>query len=206
MDDPVGFGAAVLVPIFGMLFLFGFPIAAWVLFRLLAHRERLEMIRNGITPPPGGMMGKGNRGFDVGPVPVVASRRSQRDCGDPRYLLRKGITLTFIGFALTIGLSFIGFSDGGGWRLGPWLLGGLIPLFIGLAQVTTAFLTDPDLFAMVLGRRAAFGPVQNGNSFGQTMPPPSAAAPPPQYDTSYTYRPGGTQELRPPTPPPERKS
>ncbi len=48
----------------------------------------------------------------AGPLPVVNSR-SAKNCGDPRYLLRKGITLTFIGFALTIGLSFIGFSDGG---------------------------------------------------------------------------------------------
>ncbi len=82
------------------------------------------------------------------------------------------------------------------------MLGGLIPLFIGLAQVTTAFLTDPDLFAMVLGRRGAFGPYPAPRTAGGAASVRTGRR---RRNTTPRTRtgPAGTQELRPPTPPPE---
>jgi len=184
------------VALFGTFAVFGFPIAAFIILRLLAHRERMEMIRHGMSPQTKMGIGKAYQAPNA-----MSPTLSNPNCSDPRTLLRKGITLTFIGLALTIGLSFIGLDgDSGRWHPGPWLLGGLIPMFIGLAQVTTAFLTDPDLFAM-LGRRG-FAPRPQGPAFTDVTPPPGPADVP-HYDTSYTYRPGGTQELRPPTAPPE---
>ena len=49
--------------------------------------------------------------------------------------LDRAMRTTAIGLALTLGLSFIGF--------GPWLLGGLIPLFIGLAKLAAIHLSAP---------------------------------------------------------------
>ncbi len=201
MDDRA---AEIIVPVFGMIFVFGFPITAWVVFRWLAHRERMEMIRAGIAPPPG----RGNREWRQ-------AYQAQQQPGRPpsgndeytlesgRRQLRKGITLTFVGLALFIGLSFIGFGDGG-WRPGPWLLGGLIPMFVGIAQVVSAI-----LFGATLGPVRAFG--TPGMPGMPHMPPPAGAGPSPgvgaapTFDGSYTYRPGGTQELQPPYSPPERR-
>lgn len=122
--------------------------------------------------------------------------------------LRKGIRLTFIGLALTIGLSFVGLHSESAdipvpglmpvttWHPGPWLLGGLVPMFVGLAQVVTALLSG-----------ATLRPVTNGN--GAYVPPPPNVPPPfdsVTYEGPYTYRPDDTQELRPPRTPPERRS
>jgi len=58
--------------------------------------------------------------------------------------LRWGIIITALGFALTIGLYSIGFDSGNNYplHLGPWMLGGLIPLFLGIGLVLLHFLTD----------------------------------------------------------------
>jgi hypothetical protein len=185
-----------VVALFGVLCIFGLPIIGWIIVRWLSHRERMEMIRAGMVPPVGG----GRRGNAEWQAAAPATSRSSSD--DPYTVetaqrqLRKGLNLAFIGMALTIGLSFIGFHDNG-WRPGPWLLGGLIPLFIGLAQVATAV-----LFGAALGSARQWGP---------QMPPPIAPGPPPPsgsvptFDGPYTYRPGATQELKPPYSPPERR-
>ena len=174
-----------------MVFVFGLPIAAFIFFRVLAHRERMEMIRHGIAPPERA----------VGPIPPgpnpMPAQRSSSWCGpggrrglSPDIALQKGIRLAFIGFALLIGLSFIDHH-----HLGPWLLGGLVPLFIGLSQVVIALLSGASL-----GSRY-YGPSPNA-------PPPYEApsSESPTFEGSYTYRPGATQELRPPTTPPKPRS
>ena len=192
MDRPEYYVAALSI-----LTIFGLPVAAFVVFRILAHRERMAMIRNGIAP--------GKRG-----VPYMAGnpKAGGYDADDPRVLLRKGIRLTFIGLALSIGLSFIGFSDDGPWHLGPWMLGGLIPLFIGLAQIATAYVSDPSILAQFLVSRRAGQPPYPGAANPQPQPrygrnPSNGSS---DFEGPYTYRPDGTQELRRPTPPPERRS
>ena len=41
-----------LVPMVAILCIFGAPIAAFIISRVLAHQERMEMLRRGIVPPP----------------------------------------------------------------------------------------------------------------------------------------------------------
>jgi len=61
-------------------------------------------------------------------------------------LLRWGIVITSIGLALTIGLYFAGFATFNNYplHLGPWMLGGLVPLFLGLGLVLLHYLTERD--------------------------------------------------------------
>jgi hypothetical protein len=61
-------------------------------------------------------------------------------------LLRWGIVITALGLALSIGLYPIGFSGGSDYplRLGPWMLGGFVPLFLGLGLILLHFLTQKD--------------------------------------------------------------
>jgi hypothetical protein len=214
-------GGVAALAVFGIFIL---PVLGWIVVRFLAHQERMEMIRNGITPPPQGR----NRGRDWrnaqnfgapgGPTmpnmpnmpgPAMGKKKSCDDddfsLAAQRIVLRRGIRLTFIGLALTIGMSFTGYSDGPMgpmWHPGPQLLFGLIPMFIGLSQITSAMLAG-----------ATLGPAMYGPGPGAPFPgppfntpPPPFGGPPPTYDSSYTYRPGDAQELRPPTPPPERRS
>jgi hypothetical protein len=186
------------VATFAFLAVFGFPVAAFVFSRWLAHRERMEMIRHGM-PPPGG---KADWRAMRAQAPVAGSNPyAGYDAGAAHVTLRKGITVAFIGLALTIGLSFIGYSDsipfGVRWRPGPWLLGGLVPLFVGLAQIISAILSG-----------ASFGAVQRSGGYPPQGPaaPSEAPSPPGQsFDGSYAYRPDQTQELQPPGKPPERR-
>jgi hypothetical protein len=190
-----------LAAVFGI---FVVPVLGWIAVRYLSHRERIEMIRHGIVPPAGRMRDRDWRGA-VG-MPGIAATPAPRPSFDAdvtlegaRIVLRRGIRLTFIGVALTIGLSFVGYHDGPigpTWVPGPWLLGGLVPLFIGLAQVTMAMLSG-----------ATLGVGQTGPATSPPPVPPFDAMPhvePPVYGSSYTYRPGETQELRTPKPPERR--
>jgi hypothetical protein len=113
--------------------------------------------------------------------------------------LRRGITTAAVGFALLIGLSFIGYRGGDGIfnpatiRPGPWLLGGLIPMFVGIAQIIIALMSG-----------AIF-------SIGRIQPPPGPSGPPPPPgQSSYGAPPQSGQpgpryeELARPVPPPDR--
>jgi len=62
-------------------------------------------------------------------------------------ILRWGIILAALGAALTLGLLPIGFGSAGQHYplgLGPWMLGGLVPLFLGLGLILTHYLTQRD--------------------------------------------------------------
>ncbi|HUE97600.1 MAG TPA: DUF6249 domain-containing protein [Anaerolineales bacterium] len=61
-------------------------------------------------------------------------------------LLRWGIIIAAFGLALSLGLYPIGFSSGESYplRLGPWMLGGFVPLFLGLGLILLHFLTVKD--------------------------------------------------------------
>jgi hypothetical protein len=58
-------------------------------------------------------------------------------------LLRWGILITALGLALSVGLYPIGFSSGQSYPLGlgPWMLGGFVPLFLGLGLILLHVLT-----------------------------------------------------------------
>jgi len=59
-------------------------------------------------------------------------------------LLRWGIVITAIGLAFTITLYIIGFNSANNYplHLGPWMLGGFVPLFLGLGLVLLHYLTE----------------------------------------------------------------
>jgi hypothetical protein len=209
-NSPSDFVAAIAV--FGI---FVMPILGWVIVRYLRHVEHLAMIRAGMQPPIKGVRDwrtvpppQNMPGMPIPPTPPYTGRR--RGC-EPDFsavgqqiALQKGIKLTFIGMALTLGLGSIGFLDGPVWHPGPWLLGGLIPLFIGLAQVAGAVVGGAT-FGPAFDRRPQPGPAFNEQPFTapSSAPPPYGATP--TYDSSYTYRPGDTTELRPPPMPPDRR-
>lgn len=203
MNDP----AETIVPLAFILVVFGLPLTLAIVNRVFAHHERLEMLKRGIVPPPdtkwakraakagwydAGMYGMPGAvpgampGYDPYAANVYAAQRQ----------LRKGISLAMIGFALFIGLWFIDPT-----RPGPWLLGGLIPLFVGIAQIIMAVLSG-----------AALGPIGlNSQQWQQPgMPPPGPQQAPGQPFTGqrdatpgYTgWRPGPTTGLeKPPSPP-----
>ena len=197
------FGLTVLVPIVAIFCIFGLPILAFIFFRAMAHRERMAIIRSGIAPDPGKAAFREHFSKAV---------KAHDNTGEsPQRTLRKGIRTTAIGLALTIGLSFIGFQDGASehvasvsaWSPGPWLIGGLVPLFVGLSQVTIALISGATL-------RPPMGPSAQSEPTMQREGPFTTGTGPTTptyatYDTSYTYRPDGTSELRPPTAPPERR-
>lgn len=194
-----------LAAVIAILCVIGLPMAYAISSRYFAHQERLAMIQRGIAPPPDSRWAKraAKQGW-CDPSPYAQAPQAYDPYGYAEWqanrALRKGITLAMIGFALFVGLFFID-----PFRPGPWLLGGLIPLFVGIAQIMIA----------VLGG-ARFGP------FGMNAPPPPAPGigPGPQYQQQqpppfagqrdpspgpYAWRPGPTTELeKPPSPPDTR--
>ena len=110
--------SAFLVAIFGTI----------VLVRWFKHREILAMVEKGLLPAQYAQYMSASRG-----------RGGQG-------LLGWGIALVMLGLALMIGLWPIGFMRAGVENpyplgFGPWMLAGLIPLFIGLALLIIYFLT-----------------------------------------------------------------
>jgi hypothetical protein len=212
-----------IVPMFIVLIVFGAPVTAFIVFRVLAYKERVEMIRHGFTPPPDPRMMRktmkygAKYGWTPGmpPTPGAAPPPGWVAPGyDPEYYaqhqLRKGIQVAFIGLALLIGLSFIGNHGGGQYSYGPWLLGGLIPMFVGIAQIITALLSGARIGGMNDSAGVAAGSMHFGPPEGANVTPPHASTPsgnmpPPPTPGSYgAWRPGGTPEIEKPAGPPDR--
>lgn len=174
-----------------ILVIFGLPLGYAISNRYFAHQERMAMIQRGITPPP--------------PDPHWSRRAAAQAWAQPPYpeqdwqaqrALRKGVSVAMIGFALLVGLSFID-----PFRPGPWLLGGLIPLFVGLAQIVTALMS---------GARLGFGAYPPGPGISQQPGPqqyeePSYGATRNVPPGPYAWRPGSTTELERPVRPPDVK-
>jgi hypothetical protein len=201
----------VWIPIIGMICVFGLPIGGWIVMRILDHRERMAMLQRGMMPPPNSrMFRRGMRDWAqqqqqqpwAGPG-TMPPAYGYEDPNSPQCLLRKGITTAMVGFALLIGLSFIGYHGGDGLfqpasiHPGPWLLGGLIPMFVGIAQIITALLSGAQ-FTLTRGPQMP-PPTQVPPSYGSSGPFPSYGPPP------EPGRPGPRfEELARPVPPPDR--
>jgi hypothetical protein len=102
------------------LFVLAFALA--VLFRVLRHRERMQAISKGLLEPD----------------------QAARDRGSDS--LRWGIVIASIGLALTLGLWPLGLTSltltyplG----VGPWMLIGFIPFFLGLGLVIVHLVSRP---------------------------------------------------------------
>jgi hypothetical protein len=202
--------ADTLVPFFAMVFIFGFPVAAFIVTRVLKHQERMELLRRGIIPPPDLSDKRAYKAWresgapypqptpTVVPVPPPGWTAPE---DDPQRALYKGIRTAFIGFAILIGLSFIGGTPGSSsFHGGPWLLGGLIPMFVGIAQVIIAVLSGAQLPGVEPQTR--FFPPPPPNAGPHPPPPPGygTAAPPP-----WAEQPGRPhfEELSKPVQPPD---
>ena len=190
----------VLVPIAVFFFCFGLPVAAWLVHTVLQHQERMEMLKRGIVPPPQ-MSRSQRRAMKYGyvhddfthNVPPQQAPRMSYDRHSADVQLRKGITLAMIGLAIFIGLSFIDLG-----RPGPWLLGGLIPMFVGIAQIIIAVLSGARF-----GMPYMVPPPQGSQPFQPGPPPGNGPIPRDVPAGPYGYRPGPTTELEPPTRPPD---
>jgi hypothetical protein len=109
--------------------------------------------------------------------------------------MRAGIKTSMVGLALLIGLSFIGYhpDEFPPIHPGPWLLGGLIPLFVGIAQI---------IIAVMSGATFSMRPVP--------PPPMPPGPPPPPGPRPYSSAPQPGQpgvhyeELARPVRPPDR--
>ncbi|HEY0613778.1 MAG TPA: hypothetical protein VGC96_04015 [Candidatus Elarobacter sp.] len=211
--------ADTVVPVIAILITVGAPIAAWIISRVLRHQERMEMLRRGIVPPeftdrrayrawrragspwpPPGMAPPGAhpgawqqtpQAQPWTPAPPVSE-------DDPQRALFKGIRVALVGLALTIGLG-IAF---GGYSGNPAILGGLIPMFVGVAQIIVAILSGAQLPGVSPSTSYQAPPPQPG------MPPPPpefggapGAAPPPPW----AAQPGRPrfEELSKPVQPPD---
>jgi len=61
-------------------------------------------------------------------------------------ILRWGIVIAALGVAFTLGLYPSGFARGDEYplHLGPWMLAGFVPLFLGLGLILTHYLTEKE--------------------------------------------------------------
>jgi hypothetical protein len=111
-----------VVPCVGFLGFFVIIFGALVLVRWFRHREIIAMVDKGLLPEQYTQPPSAGRG---------------------RWLVGWGIGLAALGLALVIGLWPIGFVTDRSYPLyfGPWMLAGLIPLFIGLGLLITYYLT-----------------------------------------------------------------
>ena len=204
-----------IISVFGIMVVFGAPVVAFVVARALRHQERMEMIRRGMVPPeftdrrayrawrkagspwppPGAQQAAPQPGQApwVQPVPPPAWTPAPED--DPQRALFKGIRVALIGFALTIGLGalFGGFSGN------PAVLGGLIPMFVGIAQIIIALISG----AQLPGLEPRVTLIPPPHQPGAPPPPPGyGSQPPPAQPPPWAERPR-FEELSKPAPPPD---
>jgi hypothetical protein len=196
-----------LIPVLGIICLFGLPVVGWILGRMMKHRERMEMLRMGMMPPPDGREWRNRDRFAAGasvPPPWTGAPmggppfnyNAYEDPNSAQCTMRRGILTAMVGFAILIGLSFIGYRGGDGPFVpasihpGPWLLGGLIPMFVGIAQIIIALLSGATFnIRMMPPPDGPLGPPPGPRTYGSAQP----GQPGPRYE-----------ELARPVPPPDR--
>lgn len=108
-----------LIPCLGVVAIVVIIFGFLAFLRYMNYKETLALAEKGLTRP-GPKPGKG--------------------------LLRWGIVLTSLGLALSIGLYLVGFNSPNDYplHLGPWMLGGFVPLFLGLGLILLHFLTEKE--------------------------------------------------------------
>jgi hypothetical protein len=108
-----------LIPCLGVIGILVIIFGFLAFLRYMNYKETLALAEKGLTKPEA-KSGKG--------------------------LLRWGIVIAALGLALSLGLYPIGFSAGENYplHLGPWMLGGFVPLFLGLGLILLHYLTEKD--------------------------------------------------------------
>ena len=108
-----------LIPCLGVIGVLAIIFGFLAFMRYMSYKETLALAEKGLTKPEvKSSSGKG--------------------------ILRWGIVITALGLALTFGLFTIGFDSANNYplHLGPWMLGGFVPLFLGLGLVLIHYLTS----------------------------------------------------------------
>jgi len=108
-----------LIPCLGVVAILVVIFGFLAFMRYMNYKETIALAEKGLTRPEA-RSGKG--------------------------LLRWGIVITAIGFAFSLGLYPIGYDSGNNYplHLGPWMLGGFVPLFLGLGLVLLHYLTEKE--------------------------------------------------------------
>ena len=110
---------ADLIPCLAILGSLAIIFGFLAFLRYMNYRETIELAEKGLTRPEPKTRGG---------------------------LLRWGIVITALGIALSLGLYPLGYSAGYDYplHLGPWMLGGFVPLFLGLALIFSHFLSQKE--------------------------------------------------------------
>jgi len=108
-----------LIPCLGLIGALAIIFGFLAFLRYMNYKETISLAEKGLTRPEQ-KTGKG--------------------------VLRWGILIAALGLALSLGLYPIGFPAGDNYplHLGPWMLGGFVPLFLGLGLILLHFLTQKD--------------------------------------------------------------
>jgi hypothetical protein len=132
-----------VIPCVGFLGFFAIIFGTLVLVRWFRHREIIAMVDKGLLPKQYTQPSSAGRGLHVELVDDITGFTQPPSAGRGRRPVGCGIALAALGLALMIGLWPIGFVTGRPYPLyfGPWMLAGLIPLFIGLGLLITYYLT-----------------------------------------------------------------
>ena len=107
------------IPVIGFSSILIITLGFIAIMRYISYKENLLFAEKGLTRPEQ-KNGKG--------------------------LLRWGIIITALGVAFTVGLYPIGFAAGDEYplHLGPWMLGGFVPLFLGLGLTLLHYLIEKE--------------------------------------------------------------
>ncbi len=182
--------ADALGPVIALTVILGFILA----LRYMRHRENLKMIEHGISPQQAAQQRNAVRWQQpngIAPVPASGGRG--------RAMLGWGLATAAVGLALTLALWPIGFlaNARGGVHfplgIGPWMVAGFIPLFVGLALVLAYVLAPPA------------PPAPMPASYWQPAPPPIEPMPPTAPTEEFVLRreeePYSPESPAPPVPP-----
>ena len=109
-----------LIPCLGVVGILAIIFGFLAFMRYMNYKETIALAEKGLTRPESKSGGKG--------------------------LLRWGIVISALGFALSLGLYPLGFDSGNNYplHLGPWMLGGFVPLFLGLGLILLHYLTEKE--------------------------------------------------------------
>ena len=110
---------SLIIPFLGVFSILVLIFGFLAFLRYMSYKETLALAEKGLTKP------------------ATRSRKG---------LLRWGIIVTTIGFTLTVGLYVMGFNAPNIYplNLGPWMLGGLIPLALGIGLILLHYLTESE--------------------------------------------------------------
>ena len=108
------------IPVIGVIGVLIVIFTFAAIMRYINYKETLALAEKGLTRPE---QKKNNKG-----------------------LLRWGIVIAALGAAFTLGLYPIGFASGDKYplHLGPWMLGGFVPLFLGIGLTLLHYLTEKE--------------------------------------------------------------